>query len=82
MITSTIERVSAHPRNTLLFVALFLMVAGFVGGGVVGALSSQGFGTPGAESTRAVERIEAATATSPAWPQRLTRSPPPMGSRH
>ena len=65
MATSTIERISDNPRKTLLCVALFLMVAGFVGGGVVGALNSQGFNVPNAESTRAIERIEAATGTSP-----------------
>ena len=65
MAPSTIERISDNPRKTLLCVALFLMVAGFVGGGVVGALNSQGFNVPNAESTRAIERIEAATGTSP-----------------
>ncbi len=57
---------SAAPRRTLLVVLLFLVVAGYVGGPVAGALdSSGGFATSDADSARAVERLEDATGQQP-----------------
>src|SRR5689334_16515465 len=63
MLTS---RLAARPRRTLLFVALFVVVAGVLGGPVAGALkSSGGFVAPGADSQVAVDRVEAATHREP-----------------
>jgi RND superfamily putative drug exporter len=63
MLTS---RLAARPRRTLLFVLLFVVVAGVLGGPVAGALSSEGgFVAPGADSEVAKDRIEAATGTEP-----------------
>ncbi len=57
---------SAHPRRSLLAVFLFVLVAGFFGGPLAGALdSSGGFASDDADSVRAIDRIEAATGTEP-----------------
>src|SRR4051812_36809145 len=61
MLTS---RLAARPRRTLLIVLLFVIIAGFLGGPVAGALKSDGgFVAPGADSQVATDRIEAATGT-------------------
>jgi RND superfamily putative drug exporter len=58
---------ASHPRRTLLFVLLFVMIAGVFGGPVAGSLeSSGGFAAPGADSEVAIDRIEAATGREPA----------------
>jgi uncharacterized membrane protein YdfJ with MMPL/SSD domain len=55
----------AAPRRSLLAVLLFVVVAGVVGGPVAGALETEGgFAPANAESTRAIERIEASTGKS------------------
>jgi RND superfamily putative drug exporter len=60
------SRLAARPRRTLLIVALFVIVAGVLGGPVAGALkSSGGFVAPGADSQVAVDRIEAASKLEP-----------------
>jgi len=60
------SRLAARPRRTLLIVALFVIVAGVLGGPVAGALkSSGGFVAPGADSQVAVDRVEAATHVEP-----------------
>jgi RND superfamily putative drug exporter len=57
---------SSHPRRSLLAVLLFVLVAGFFGGPLAGSLdASGGFASDGADSVRAVERIEAATGMAP-----------------
>ncbi|MET0819271.1 MAG: MMPL family transporter [Solirubrobacteraceae bacterium] len=57
---------ATRPRRTLLIVALFVVLAGVIGGPVAGALdSSGGFVAPGADSEVAVERIQAATGRDP-----------------
>jgi RND superfamily putative drug exporter len=57
---------AAHPRRTLLLVALFVLLAGVIGGPLAGSLDgSGGFVAPGADSEVAIERIEAATGTEP-----------------
>ncbi|WP_241238428.1 MMPL family transporter [Nocardioides pantholopis] len=55
-----------HPRRTLLVLALFLVVAGVLGGPVAGALNtSGGFVPEDADSVRATERLESATGRAP-----------------
>jgi uncharacterized membrane protein YdfJ with MMPL/SSD domain len=57
---------ASRPRRTLLLVALFVVLAGVIGGPVAGALdSSGGFVAPGADSEVAVERIQDATGRDP-----------------
>ncbi|MET0770357.1 MAG: MMPL family transporter [Solirubrobacteraceae bacterium] len=57
---------ATRPRRTLLIVALFVVLAGVIGGPVAGALdSSGGFVAPGADSEVASERIQAATGRDP-----------------
>lgn len=56
----------AHPRRALVAVFVFIVVAGALGGPIVGALDSEGgFTAPDADSLRAVERIEHATGLEP-----------------
>ncbi|GLY33357.1 MMPL family transporter [Kineosporia sp. NBRC 101731] len=56
----------AAPRRSLLAVLLFVALAGVFGGPVAGALDTEGgFAPPDAESSRALERIEAATGLQP-----------------
>jgi hypothetical protein len=60
--STTREAPTARPARRLAFVLL----AGVVGGPVAGQLeSSGGFVAPGADSQRAVERLEAATGVQP-----------------
>ncbi|MRJ75339.1 MMPL family transporter [Aeromicrobium sp. SMF47] len=55
-----------HPRRGLLTLAVFMLVAGVLGGPVAGALnSSGGFVPDDADSVRATERIESATGRAP-----------------
>lgn len=62
-ITSALHRA---PRRTLLGVLLFVIAAAVLGGPVAGRLDSDGgFQPPGAESVRALERLEAATGREP-----------------
>ena len=63
MLVRTLAR---HPRRALLGALLFVLLAGVLGGPVAGALnSSGGFVAPGADSQRALERLEAATGVQP-----------------
>ena len=63
MLVRTLAR---HPRRALLGALLFVLLAGVLGGPVAGALnSSGGFVAPGADSQRAIERLEAATGVQP-----------------
>lgn len=56
------ERVAARPRRSFLVLAVVFLVVAGVGAPVLGVLSSEGgFQPPGSASTRATERIEAAT---------------------
>ncbi len=58
--------VTARPGRTLLAVLLFVLVAGWFGGPVAGALESGGgFATSNADSVTAVEQLEAATGRAP-----------------
>jgi len=58
--------VSSAPRRSLLAVFLFVLVAGFFGGPLAGALdASGGFASADADSVRAIDAIEAATGTEP-----------------
>lgn len=60
-----VDAIRANPRRSLVAVVFFLVVAGVVGGPVAGALDSEGgFAPADAESTRGLERIEAATGKS------------------
>ncbi len=62
MLSTLASRTSTHPRRTLLIVALFLLVAGVLGGPVAGAMkSSGGFVPGGSDSQIARNQIEAAT---------------------
>ena len=65
---------ASRPRRTLLLVALFVVLAGVIGGPLAGALdSSDGFVPPGADSEVAVERIQAATGRDPGLRPRPAR---------
>src|SRR3954454_1248101 len=53
---------SARPKRTLLFVLLFVVVAGIVGGPIAGSLQTEGgFIATESGSARAEARIESAT---------------------
>ncbi|QGG40206.1 MMPL family transporter [Aeromicrobium yanjiei] len=55
-----------HPRRGLLALAVFMLVAGLLGGPVAGALnSSGGFVPDDADSVRATERLGSATGRAP-----------------
>src|SRR3954470_8792267 len=55
---------SARPKRTLLFVLLFVVFAGVVGGPVAGSLQTEGgFNATDSGSARALERIESAIGT-------------------
>ena len=74
---------ASRPRRTLLLVALFVVLAGAIGGPLAGALdSSDGFVPPGADSEVAVERIQAATGRDPGLgPRRCSWRRRPMRTR-
>ena len=66
MLRSTATKLSSHPRRTLLFVMLFVVVAGVLGGPVAGALKgSGGFAPPNSDSQRATRMLESATGAEP-----------------
>src|SRR4051794_16883184 len=55
---------SARPKRTLLFVVLFVVIAGVLGGPVAGSLQTEGgFNATNSGSARALERIESALGT-------------------
>jgi len=56
-----LSRLAAHPRRSLLVLALFVVVAGLLGGPVAGKLDDSGGSAPGTDSELAVKRVEAAT---------------------
>ena len=61
-----VRLLTQHPRRALAAVLAFVVLAGVLGGPVMGALeSSGGFVAPGADSEVAVERLEAATGVQP-----------------
>ncbi len=61
-----VSTIGAHPRRALLATLLFVVLAGFFGGPVAGALdSSGGFQPSDAESVTAIEDLAAATGTDP-----------------
>jgi len=61
---SLIGMLYARPKRTLLFVALFVVIAGVLGGPVAGSLQTEGgFLDTNSGSARADARIEAATGT-------------------
>ena len=67
MFSALADRATARPKRTLLLVALFVVIAGVLGGPVAGALEdSGGFTANDSGSTKAVERIHAATGTETA----------------
>ena len=64
MFTALADRITARPKRWLLGVAVFVVLAGVLGGPVAGALEdSGGFTATDSGSARAVERIEQATGT-------------------
>ncbi|MFL5860273.1 MAG: MMPL family transporter [Solirubrobacteraceae bacterium] len=66
MLSSLAARLSAHPRRTLVFTLLFVVVAGVVGGPLAGSLkSSGGFAPPRSDSQVATRMLERATGTEP-----------------
>src|SRR5688500_17186202 len=58
MLTRLATLVVVRRRLVLVAAVVFVAVAGAVGGGVAGRLTSGGFGDPGAESTRARHAVE------------------------
>ena len=65
MTTTLTRRISAKPRTTLLGVLFFLIVAGFLGGGVAGSLGSDGFDVDDSPSVLADQRIAEVTDLAP-----------------
>ena len=65
MTTTLTRRISARPRTTLLGVLFFLVVAGFLGGGVAGSLTSDGFELDDSPSALADARLAEATGLAP-----------------
>ncbi|QIK67277.1 MMPL family transporter [Nocardioides sp. HDW12B] len=64
--TSLTQTLSRHPRRSLAGLLLFVVLAGFFGGSVAGALDDDGGFLPAdAESAAAVEAISAATGEAP-----------------
>ena len=67
MFTAFAARTTARPKRTLLLSLLFVIIAAALGGPVVGSLEdSGGFVPTDSGSTRAIERIQAATGTQAA----------------
>jgi len=67
MFTAFAARTTARPKRTLLLSLLFVIIAAALGGPVVGSLEdSGGFTATDSGSTRAIERIQAATGTQAA----------------
>jgi RND superfamily putative drug exporter len=67
MLRSLAAKLSSHPRRTLLYVLVFVVVAGAVGGPVAGSLkSSGGFAPPKSDSQVATNRLQAASGAEPA----------------
>src|SRR3954451_6382336 len=84
MFSALADRITAHPRRTLLFVALFVVIAGVVGGPVAGSLKTDGgFAATSSGSARAEARIERATGRD-ATPRvvALMRSPRQAAAVH
>jgi RND superfamily putative drug exporter len=66
MLTCIADRISSHPRRTLLAVLLFVAVAGVIGGPLAGSLkSSGGFVPGGSQSAVATRRLQTATGLEP-----------------
>ena len=66
MLRSTAIKLGSHPRRTLIFVLLFVVIAGALGGPVAGALKgSGGFAPPNSDSHRATRMLESATGLEP-----------------
>lgn len=64
--TSLTQTLSNHPRRSLAGLLLFVVLAGFFGGSVAGALSDDGgFAPADAESVTAIDAITDATGESP-----------------
>jgi signal transduction histidine kinase len=62
MLRSIAIKLASHPGRTLLFVLVFVVVAGALGGPVAGALKgSGGFAPPNSDSQRATRMLESAT---------------------
>jgi len=67
MLASLTERLTAHPKRTLLLVGLFVVLAGVLGGPVAGLLKSgNAFRNPDSGSADATHRIERATGAQEA----------------
>ena len=66
MLRSLAVKLSSHPRRTLLYVLVFVVVAGAIGGPVAGSLkSSGGFVPPNSDSQAATNMLQAATGAEP-----------------
>jgi RND superfamily putative drug exporter len=66
MLRSLAAKLSSHPRRTLLYVLVFVAVAGVVGGPVAGSLkSSGGFVPPNSDSQVATNMLQAASGAEP-----------------
>jgi uncharacterized membrane protein YdfJ with MMPL/SSD domain len=67
MLSTLSAAVVRRPRRSLLFVLVFVVIAGAVGGPVAGSLrSSGGFAPAGADSEVALRQLERATGDEPA----------------
>ncbi|WP_084653381.1 MMPL family transporter [Nocardioides insulae] len=65
MTNALVRRITARPRTTLVGALLFLLVAGFVGGGVAASLTDDGFVLEDSPSAQAEERLAEATGLAP-----------------
>ena len=67
MLRSLASKLSSRPRRSLLFVFIFVVAAGAIGGPVAGALkSSGGFAPPNSDSQVAIRMLERASGADPA----------------
>ena len=66
MLRSLATKLGSHPRRTLSYVFVFVVVAGVIGGPVAGSLkSSGGFVPPNSDSQLATNMLQAASGSEP-----------------
>ncbi len=81
MFTALATRIASRPKRTLVVSLLFVVIAGAVGGPVIGSLEDSGGFTPeDAGSVQAIARIQAATGTQ-ATPRVVALVRTPGGAR-
>ena len=69
-----------HGKRTVIFAAIFFVVAGALGGGVASKLAPYGADDPSTESVKAADRLEADGYRHPVGPRGAAHPPHPPPS--